>query len=127
MSEKRFSVDNHCNLYDNEYNVFYPIEGSRENIELLCRRLNNLNDENEQLKQREERLLSEIDDFQELLSEKDNICLDKVINVIDDKLTFLYMAKEDINEDIYRLGQISFAITVLRELKMELKGDGDVE
>lgn len=125
MSEKRFSVDNHCNFYDNEYNVFYPIEGSRENIELLCRRLNNLNDENEQLKQREERLLSEIDDFQELLSEKDNICLDKVINVIDDKLAFLYMAKEDINEDIYRLGQISFAMTILSELKKELNDDDD--
>ena len=77
-----------------------------------------------ELSEREEQLLSEIDDFQELLSEKDNICLDKVINVIDDKLAFLYRAKGDlINEDSYRLRQISFAITVLRELKKELKGE----
>lgn len=60
MTEKRFSVDNHCNLYDNEYNVFYPIEGSRKNIELLCKRLNNLIDENNQLKKENK----ELRDFQ---------------------------------------------------------------
>lgn len=61
MTEKYFTVDNHCNLYDNEYNVFYPIEDSRENIELLCRRLNNLIDENEQLKTRIQLLSSLLD------------------------------------------------------------------
>lgn len=37
-------------LFDNNYNTFYPIEDSEENIELFCNRLNKLNDENEQLK-----------------------------------------------------------------------------
>ena len=86
--------------------------------------IDNVLDIMNELSEREERLLSEIDDFQELLSEKDNVCLDRVINVIDDKLAFLYGAKGDlINEDSYRLGQISFSITVLRELKKELKSD----
>lgn len=37
-------------LFDNNYNTFYPIEDSEENIELFCNRLNKLNDENEQLR-----------------------------------------------------------------------------
>lgn len=79
-----------------------------------------------ELSKREERLLSEIDDFQELLSKNDNICHDRVVNLIEDKIAFLYVAKADmINEDSYRLKQISFAITVLNELKKELKGDDD--
>lgn len=84
--------------------------------------IDNVLDIMNELSEREEQLLSEIDDFQDLLSKNDNVCHDRVINLIDDKIAFLYGAKGDlINEDSYRLKQISFAITVLRELK------GDVE
>lgn len=86
--------------------------------------IDNVLDIMNELSEKEEQLLSEIVDFQELLSKNDNVCHDRVINLIDDKLAFLYGAKGDlINEDSYRLGQISFAITVLNELKKELKGD----
>ncbi len=86
--------------------------------------IDNVLDMMNELSEREERLLSEIDDFQELLSKNDNICYDRVVNLIEDKIAFLYGARGDmINEDSYRLLQISFAITVLNELKKELKGD----
>lgn len=76
-----------------------------------------------ELSNREERLLDEIEDFQQLLSKNDNVCHDRVIMLIDDKLAFLYEAKCDLINDNYRMGQISFAIQCLRELKRELKGD----
>ena len=83
--------------------------------------IDNVLDIMNELSEREEQLLSEIDDFQDLLSKNDNICHDRVINLINDKIAFLYGAKGDlINEDSYRLGQISFAITVLRELKGDI-------
>ena len=55
MTTKRFTFefDNYNGrLFDNNYQTFYHIEDSEENIELLCNRLNLLVDENEQLKQK---------------------------------------------------------------------------
>ena len=53
-------VDKYCNLYDNEYDVFYPIEDCEENVLLFCNRLNELSEENEQLKKENERLRKEL-------------------------------------------------------------------
>ena len=119
MTEKRFIVydDGFSKHIEDTYYTEDKHEHNLYDIWEMCHKLN-------ELSEKEEQLLSEIDDFQELLSEKDNICYSRVINVIDDKLVFLYGAKGDlINEDSYRLRQISFAINLLNELKKELKGD----
>ena len=53
MSKKRFTYDydeHNGNLFDNRYDTFYPIEDSEENIELLCKRLNCIVDDNKRLK-----------------------------------------------------------------------------
>lgn len=83
--------------------------------------IDNVLDMMNELSCREEQLLDEIEDFQELLTKNDDVCHDRVIMLIDDKLSFLYEAKADlINEDSYRIRQVSFAIQCLRELKEEL-------
>lgn len=53
MTEKRFTYEYdeyNGTLFDNKYHTFYHIEDSESNIELLCTRLNKLNEENIQLK-----------------------------------------------------------------------------
>lgn len=53
MTEKRFTFEYdeyNGNLFDNEFNTFYHIEDSEENIELFCMRLNELAEENEHYK-----------------------------------------------------------------------------
>ena len=67
-TEKRFTYEYdgyNGNLFDNEFNTFYQIEDSDENIEVLCDRLNELVEENEQLKQREKTLEGMIRTFDE--------------------------------------------------------------
>lgn len=61
MTEKRFTYEYdeyNGNLFDNEFNTFYHIEDSDENIELLCNRLNELVEENEQLRKQNEELIN---------------------------------------------------------------------
>lgn len=88
----------------------------------LMKKINELSEENEQLKQREKTLLCEIEDFQELLTENDTVCYKRVLQLLDDKISFLYGKQGDmINDDDYRYLQISFAIDCLRELKKELQ------
>lgn len=53
MSKKRFTYDydeHNGNLFDNNYDTFYPIKDNEENIELLCKRLNSIVEENTRLK-----------------------------------------------------------------------------
>lgn len=50
MTEKRFRYDYTGKLFDNKYDTFYPIKDSEKNIELLCKRLNSIVDENNRLK-----------------------------------------------------------------------------
>ena len=86
-------------------------------------RLNKLADENEELKQREETLLSEIEDFQELLAKNDGVCHKRVIDLIDDRISNFSNVKAELllnSDDDYRLEKLSFAIQNLRELKKEL-------
>lgn len=87
------------------------------------KRIKELYDENEQLKQREENLLSEIDDFQELLSKNDGVCHKRVIDLIDDRISNFSNVRAELllhSDDDYRLEKLSFAIQNLRELKKEL-------
>lgn len=90
-------------------------------VSLVTILLNRFANENEQLKQREETLLCEIEDFQKLLEKNDSVCHKRVLQLLDDKISFLYKAQADmINVDDYRYGQIAFAIQCLRELRKEL-------
>lgn len=79
--------------------------------------------ENEQLKKREETLLCEIEDFQELLTKNDGVCHKRVIDLIDDRISNFSNVKAELllhSDDDYRLEKLSFAIQNLRELKKEL-------
>jgi len=152
MTEKRFTFefDNYNGrLFDNNYQTFYHIEDSEENIGLLCNRLNELHEENqelkrlvkatvedytdlkqsfdlidkenEQLKKREEQLLSEIEDFQQLLTKNDNICYKRVIDLIDTQIKNGEEAIEwgkNMNADY---GAMGFHIEMLKKLKKELE------
>ena len=83
-----------------------------------------LEKENEQLKQREENLLSEIEDFQELLSKNDGVCYERVIDLIDNRICNFSNVRTELllhSDDDYRLEKLSFAIQNLRELKKELE------
>lgn len=109
MTEKRFTSNNGVFYTDNETGWEFKCYGEVVNL------MNNLHEKNQ-------RLLSEIEDFQELLTENDGVCHKRVLQLLDDKISFLYKAKADmINDDDYRYLQISFAIDCLRELKKELK------
>ena len=74
-----------------------------------------------ELHERNQHLLSEIEDFQDLLTKNDIVCHKRILQLIDDKIAFFYKAQADmINDDDYRGNQISFAIQCLRELRREL-------
>ena len=117
--KKRFvaSVDESC-IVDNLDNTgLYSVVDTVE-----C--LNNLHEDNEELKQREETLLSEIEDFQELLATNDSVCHKRVIDLIDDRISNFSNVKAKLllnSDDDYRLEKLSFAIQNLRELKKELE------
>ena len=154
MTEKRFTIKPQDDLFgvvDNySADKICVINGIRTEIEAewLCKDMNALNDENEQLKnklkffnelnkpygdiikeneqlkQREETLLCEIEDFQELLAKNDNVCHKRVIDLIDDRIFNFSNLKTELllnSDDDYRLEKLSFAIQNLRELKKELE------
>ena len=84
MTEKRFTYEYdeyNGNLFDNKMNTFYHIEDSDENIEVLCDRLNWLVEENEQLKERNNRQAKRLAELYELISKKD---WESLIEIIDD-------------------------------------------
>ena len=91
-------------------------------INTLCNeRYRELADENEQFKKREEQLLSEIEDFQQLLTKKDNVCYKQVIELIDVQIKNGEKAIEwakNVNVDY---GTMGFHIEMLKKLKKELK------
>lgn len=61
-----------------------------ETVEEANNQLRNIRDrleeENNYYKKREETLLNEIEDFQELLTEKDTVCHKRILQIIDDKI-----------------------------------------
>lgn len=84
-------------------------------------KIKKLEKENEQLKKREEQLLSEIEDFQQLLTKKDNICYKRAINLIDTQIKNGEEAIEwgkNMNADY---GAIGFHIEMLKKIKKELQ------
>ena len=63
MTEKRFvyEYDEYCGtVFDTQFNTFHHMEDSEENIELFCRRLNKIHEENQHLKKMNELLFAEI-------------------------------------------------------------------
>lgn len=56
MMSERFIVfiqsKDTCNLYDEETHCFYEIHDNAKNVDILCERLNELSDENGQLKKK---------------------------------------------------------------------------
>ena len=101
----------------------FELYESKEDSQKVCDKINNILDENEQLKEREETLLCEIEDFQELLAKNDGVCHKRVIDLIDDRISNFSNVKAELllnSDDDYRLEKLSFAIQNLRELKKEL-------
>ena len=83
MTKKRFTYEYdeyNGNLFDNKMNTFYHIEDSDENIEVLCDRLNWLVEENEQLKERNNRQAKQLDRLYNLIEEKDWRTLSDIID-----------------------------------------------
>lgn len=72
-----------------------------------------------ELEKREERLLSEIEDFQELLAKNDDVCHKRVIDLIDDKINMYTIGMENKNRPDLAYTS-SVAKTVLEVLKKEL-------
>lgn len=73
-----------------------------------------------ELEKREEQLLSEIEDFQELLTKNDDVCHKRVIALIDEKITiYNKAAKNKDRPDIANLNYV--AKIVLEALKEELE------
>lgn len=84
-------------------------------------RLNRLTEENEQLKKREEQLLSEIKDFQQLLTKNDNICYKRVIDLIDARIKNGEEAIEWGKSMDADYGAMGFHVEMLKLLKKELE------
>ena len=72
MTEKRFIVVDYSTCVFDTITKEEYVCIDREEAFLVCNGLNNLAYENEQLKQREEKLLDEIGDFQNLLKQADD-------------------------------------------------------
>ena len=131
MTEKRFKIvdEQFISYYggtghkiSNEECGFWLWHNKNES-QKVCDKLNSILDENEELKQREETLLCEIEDFQELLAKNEGVCHKRVIDLIDDRIFNFSNVKEELllhSDDDYRLEKLSFAIQNLRELKKEL-------
>lgn len=86
-------------------------------------------DKIKELKKREQQLLDEIEDFQELLQKNDDVCHDYVISIIDDKIAAIpkvcivgsrYKTKQLI-EKAYKDGYLR----ALNDLRKELVEDGE--
>lgn len=86
-------------------------------IDFLQKQSNRIKD----LEEREEQLLSEIEDFQELLAKNDDVCHKRVINLIDEKIDKL-QGKYDFGQqnNFCPMHNIMHSINVLKELKKEL-------
>lgn len=86
-------------------------------------------DKIKELEKREQQLLDEIEDFQELLKQNDDVCYNYVINIINDKIATVpkvyvfasrYKSKQQI-EQAYKDGYLC----ALNDLRKELMEDGE--
>lgn len=75
-----------------------------------------------ELEKREEQLLSEIEDFQNLLKQDDNICYDRVIDLIDYRIKLCEESMKDVER--FDLSYTSSVVKVaLEDLKKEIMED----
>ena len=72
------------------------------------------------LEKREEQLLSEIEDFQELLAKNDDVCHKRVIDLIDEKIKKGEEAIEWGESTGVNVGAMGFHVEMLKLLKKEL-------
>ena len=128
MNGKRFTFefDNYNGrLLDNDYQTFYYIEDSEENIELLCNRLNELSDENEQLKSELKELTQKKNDLKELLINSEPVLEQKELQKIIYKMVYVAIdEKIEKAEDGFQQTQDNWyqgQIDALKELKKELQ------
>lgn len=78
-------------------------------------------DKIKKLEKREQQLLDEIEDFQELLKQNDNVCYDKVIGLIDERIKKFKEGSKNLELII----TCSVGQAVLEDLKKELMEDGE--
>lgn len=75
-----------------------------------------------ELEKREEQLLSEIEDFQNLLKENDDVCHDRVIGLINHRIKLCEETMKDVER--FDLSYTSSVVKVaLENLKKEIMGD----
>lgn len=85
-------------------------------------------DEIKKLKKREQQLLDEIEDFQKLLQKNDDVCYDKIISLIDDKIAAVpkvYVSGRHKSVEQIRQAYESGYLRALNDLKKELMEDGE--
>ena len=85
-------------------------------------------DKIKELEKREQQLLDEIEDFQELLKQNDNVCYDHVISIIDDKIIAVpkvYVSGRHKSVEQIRQAYESGYLRALNDLKKELMEDGE--
>ena len=135
MTEKQYRLNKWgTRLLKNNRPLFDWTNEADEIVDLL----NKLNGVNEQLKKSVKRQQDSNNECAKLIKEQqkeneqlkhritelqnDTVCHKRVLQLLDDKISFLYGIQGDmINDDDYRYLQISFAIDCLRELKKELQ------
>ena len=82
-----------------------------------------------ELEKREQQLLDEIEDFQELLKQNDNVCHNHVISIIDDKIAtipeiYISSSRHKFFEQIRQVYKQGF-LRGLNDLRKELMEDGE--
>jgi len=85
-------------------------------------------DEIKRLEKREQQLLDEIEDFQELLKQNDNVCYDRVIGIIDDKIATIpriYVSGMHKSLEQIKLAYKQGFLRGLNDLRKELMEDGE--
>ena len=81
-----------------------------------------------ELEKREQQLLDEIEDFQELLKQNDNVCYSHVISIIDDKIIAVpkvYVSGRHKSLEQIRQAYESGYLRALNDLRKELVEDGE--
>ena len=74
-----------------------------------------------ELEKREEQLLSEIEDFQNLLKQNDNVCYDRVIDLIDRRIKICEKGMKNVKHPdlVYTSSVVKAALEDLKENIME--------
>lgn len=72
-----------------------------------------------ELEEREEQLLSEIEDFQELLAKNDDVCHKRVIDLIDDKINVIIMEGKNRPDLSYTTSIVKATLEALKKELLE--------